>query len=93
MRVDVPVLPQSLIESAKPLEKKDITDNKERGGKQQEESLSFTPLPAGISGTYSISSLRAAVDYNAKYLTVAENNVEAAKHYGAIPQVLIDHFK
>jgi hypothetical protein len=90
MRVEMPVVPQSMIESSKPLEKKEFTGNRD-GVKPEDESLSFAPLPGGIGGTYSISSLKAAVEYNAKYLTVAENNVEAARNSGMIPQALLDH--
>ncbi len=88
MRVDIPLLSQSLIEASKIPEKKDVTKYTSR--EPAEESPSFVPSPLGLSGTYSLSSLRAAVEYHAKFLTVAENNLEAANHTGRIPQLILD---
>jgi len=34
--------------------------------------------------------LKAAVDYNAKFLTVANSNLEAANHTATIPKAVID---
>ena len=90
MRVEMPVLPQSLVESPKSLEKKELTSNAPKEEKPAEESQSFFPSPLGFSGTYSMSSLRAAVDHYAKFLTVAENNLQAAQHPPTIPQVILD---
>jgi hypothetical protein len=90
MRVDMPVVPQSLIESPKSLENKELTGNSARAEKPEEESLSYFPSPLGFSGTYSVSSLRAAVDYYAKFLTVAESNLQAAQHPPTIPQLILD---
>jgi hypothetical protein len=90
MRVEMPVVPQSLVESPKSLEKKDLTSNAPKDSQPVEESQSFLPSPLGFSRTYSKASLRAAVDYYAKFLTVAESNLQAAQHPSTIPQVILD---
>jgi hypothetical protein len=90
MRVESPLVSQSLIESSKTIEKKEVNVNSLRDREPSEDSPSFVPSPFGSSGTYSVSSLRAAVDYHAKFLTVAQNNLEAAKHPGTIPKMILD---
>ncbi len=55
-----------------------------------EDAPVFLPSPFGSSGTYSVSSLRAAVDYHAKFLTVAENNAQAVRHPGSVPESIIE---
>jgi hypothetical protein len=87
MRVEIPFTPQSSIEAPKIPDKKEVT--KSVSTDQDEEKQSFVPSPPGSSGTYSVSSLRAAVDYYAKFLTVAQNNIEAAKHPPQIPQSIL----
>jgi hypothetical protein len=93
MRIEMPLVPQPLIESPKSIEKKELTADNLNGSNEPEGSQPFFPSPLGFSGTYSLSSLRAAVDYHAKYLTVAESNVQAAKHAPMIPQAILDYFK
>jgi len=93
MRIDSPLFPQSLIESSKPIEKKEVTSKDSRENLQSEESLPLAFSPFGSVGTYSVSSLKAAVDYHVKFLSVAENNMKAIHHPPTVPQVLIDHFK
>ena len=93
MRVEMPLVPQSLVESPKSLEKKELTADNPSNPKQDnpaEESLSYFSSPLGLGGTYSVSSLKAAVDYHAKYLTVAESNVQAAQHAATIPREILD---
>ena len=89
MRVDIPSLSQSLVETPKLAENMDVT--RSDPGEPEEEPSSFVPAPLASSRTYSLNSLRAAVDYHAKFLTVAESNLKAIQHAGAIPQVLLDH--
>jgi len=89
MRVETTSVPQSLVESPKALEKKELTNSESRE-KSLEEPQSFIPSPFGSSRTYSLSSLKKAVDYHAKFLTVAENNLAAAGHPPAIPQGILD---
>jgi hypothetical protein len=88
MRVEIPFSPQPSIEAPKLTEKKEIT--KSVSMDPEGDNQSFVPTPPSSSGTYSVTSLRAAVDYYAKFLTVAENNVEAAKHPPRIPQMILD---
>jgi hypothetical protein len=91
MRVESPLVPQSLIESPKAVDIKEVANNFSPGELDgPEDSSSYFPSPFGSSGTYSISSLRAAVDYHAKFLTVAENNMQAVNHPAAIPQLILD---
>ena len=90
MRVSSPLATQSLIELSESSEKKGHTTDISKKGKPVEESQSYFPPLLGSSGTYSVSSLRAAVDYHAKFLTVAESNLQASQHSAAIPQAVLD---
>ena len=92
MRVDSPLASQSLIDSPKVIENNEVTAQRSGDRESQEDASAFVPSPFGSSGTYSLSSLRAAVDYNAKFLTVAENNMEAVNHAATIPRAIIDRF-
>ncbi len=92
MRVETPLVPQSLIESPKSIEKKELPPNNLKHSEPLEESLSFFPSALGFSRIYSVSSLKAAVAYHAKYLTVAECNLKAAQHPPGIPQAILDLF-
>jgi hypothetical protein len=88
MRVEIPSSPQPSIEASKVIEKKEVT--KSVSMDQDEEKQSFVPTPPGSGRTYSVSSLKAAVDYYAKFLTVAENNIAATNHPPRIPQAILD---
>jgi hypothetical protein len=90
MRIESPLVSQSLIESPQVVEKKEINANNLHDPEPSDDSPSFMPSPFGSSGTYSVSSLRAAVDYHAKFLTVARNNLEAANHPAVIPKTILD---
>ena len=46
----------------------------------------------GLGGTYSIASLKAAAEHQAKFATVAENNILAAQSVPRIPQNLLQMF-
>jgi hypothetical protein len=89
MRIEGTSVQQSLVESAKALEKKEVTNDK-TSEKSVDESQSFIPSPLGTGRTYSVSSLRSAVEYHAKFLTVAENNLAAVNHPPVIPQGILD---
>jgi len=89
MRIEGTPVPQTLVESAKALEKKELI-NKNPNEVPKEDSPSFIPSPFGFSRTYSLASLRSAVDYHAKFLTVAENNMAAAHHPATIPKGILD---
>ncbi|MDM7998169.1 MAG: hypothetical protein QUT30_21070 [Acidobacteriota bacterium] len=89
MRIESTSVPQTLVESAKALEKKELTNSKPNEN-PLEESQSFFPSPFGFSRTYSPASLKSAVDYHAKFLTVAENNMAAVNHPSAIPQGILN---
>ena len=89
MRIDSAHVSQSLVESAKSLEKKEFKSD-ESASDPLDESPSFIPSPFGSGRTYSLSSLKSAVDYHAKFLTVAENNLAAVNHPGTIPQGILD---
>jgi hypothetical protein len=93
MRVELPFVPQPSVESAKTIEIKEVTEEITNGKNEAEESQSSLPVSFGYGKTYSVSSLRAAVDYHAKLLTVAESNLQAAQHPPKIPRVILDHFK
>jgi len=93
MRIEGQVFPQSLVESSKPLEKKEITENISREDPASGESQTLILSPFGTGGTYSVNSLKAAVDYHVKFLAVAENNMLAVNHPPTIPDEILDHFK
>jgi hypothetical protein len=92
MRVEMPVVSQSLIESSKSIEKKELTAITSDGANEPEESQEFIPSPLGLGRTYSVSSLKSAVDYHAKFLTVSENNLQAAQQVSMIPQSILNYF-
>ena len=89
MRIESQVVPQTLVESPKIIDKKELNANGS-GKLEVEESRPSIPSPFGFNGVYSPSSLRAAVDYHAKFLTVAQNNLAAVNHSATIPQAIID---
>jgi hypothetical protein len=94
MRIENAVVSQSMIDLAKSIEKKELTNIGENGVAENENSETFIPLPFSSGGTYSVASLRSAVDYYAKFLTVADSNVQAAQtaqQTVKIPQTLLDH--
>ena len=93
MRVEMPAVQQPLVESPKNIEKKEHKSIGIEEEKPEEESQSFVPSPLRSGGTYSVSSLKAVVNYYAKFLTVAENNLQAAHHPPKIPPILLDRFK
>jgi hypothetical protein len=92
MRIESPQISQSLIESSKPIEKKELTGESQKLSETPEDDMSFVPSAFGFSGTYSVTSLKAAVDYNAKYMTVAESNAQAAKSMTMIPKAILNYF-
>jgi hypothetical protein len=92
MRIEIPVASQPLIESPKSIEKKELTASNSSSANESEELPDFLSSPPGLAGTYSVSSLKAAVDYHAKFLTVAENNVQASHHAAMIPQEILNYF-
>jgi hypothetical protein len=92
MRIESPVVSQSLIESSNPIEKKELTSVSNKPEETAEESASFVPAAVGFSGTYSIASLKAAVDYHAKYMSVAESNTLAAKSMTVMPKAILNYF-
>ena len=89
MRIETTLVPQSHVESAKALEKKGLV-NGESNANNIDDPQSFVPSPFGLSRTYSLSSLKNAADYHAKFLTVAENNLTAVNHPAKIPKGLLD---
>ena len=92
MRIEGQVFPQSLVESPKPLENKEISIKNSEKEPDSEESQPLTLSLFGTGGTYSVSSLKAAVDYHVKFLAVAENNMMAVNHPPTIPREILDRF-
>jgi hypothetical protein len=92
MRIEMPVASQPPIESPKSIEKKELTVSHSSSANEPEELQAFFSSPPGLAGTYSVSSLKAAVNYRAKFLTVAENNVQASQHASMIPHKILDYF-
>jgi hypothetical protein len=92
MRIEGQVFPQSLLESFKSLGKKEIDPDKSEQDSANDDSQPLTLSLFGSSGTYSVNSLKAAVDYHVKFLAVAENNMMAVNHPPTIPREVLDHF-
>ena len=92
MRIEGQVIPQSLIESSKPLDKKEISSVNSKDDPASDDSQPLTLSPFGTGGTYSVNSLKAAVDYHVKFLAVAENNMVAVNHPPTIPSEILSHF-
>ncbi len=90
MRLDTSLLPNSLLQSPKILQNKQLKPHSPGVREFAQEAPAFYPSPFGSSGTYSVSSLRAAVDYHAKFLTVAESNLEAVHHPERMPSAIIE---
>jgi hypothetical protein len=90
MRVEFTSVPQSQIESAKTIDKKEIKSGDSGSNASADEAGSFVPFSLGSGRTYSLSSLKAAVDYHAKFLTVAESNMAAINHAATIPKGILD---
>jgi hypothetical protein len=89
MRIENPSVAQSQIESPKSIEKKELTEST-LNNTAVDDSEPLVPSPFGSSRTYSLSTLKSAVDYHAKFLTVAESNLKAVNHPSAIPQGILD---
>ena len=89
MRVESAYVQQPPVESTKFIDKKEVNAINTAGETAEEQAL-FFPLPFGSGGTYSLASLRAAVDCHAKFLTVAESNLEAVNHPARVPKSIID---
>jgi hypothetical protein len=92
MRIDMPAVSQSQIESSKSIEKKELTASNFNGASEPEELQALFPSSPGLARTYSVSSLKAAVNYHAKFLTVAESNMQAAQQVSTIPQAILNYF-
>ncbi len=88
MRVEFTSVPQPQIESAKNIDYKEIKRSIPDNEDTVDEAQSFVPFSLGSGRTYSLSSLKAAVDYHAKFLTVAESNMAAVNHAATIPESL-----
>jgi hypothetical protein len=93
MRIETAPLSQSLVESSKPVDKKEVTSGSVSQDASLDDSQSFIPSPLGSSGTYSVRSLKSAVDHYAKFLTVAESNMRAIQLPATFPQVILDRLK
>jgi hypothetical protein len=89
MRIESSLVSQSLVDANQVVESTAVTKNASSEPVEADASQ-FVPSPFGSSGVYSPSSLRAAVDYHAKFLTVAQNNLTAANHAATIPKSIID---
>jgi hypothetical protein len=92
MKIEMPVVSQSPIESPKAIEKKELAESDSNSASELEELQAGFPSPLGPAKTYSVSSLKAAVQYHAKFLTVAESNIQAAQHASTIPKSILDYF-
>ena len=90
MRVEFSSVAQSQVELAKTIDKKEIKGGDSTGNTALDESSPFIAFSLGSGRTYSLSSLKAAVDHHAKFLTVAESNMAAVHHAAMIPRAILD---
>jgi hypothetical protein len=93
MNVDLPQISQTQVEPGKtkettlvprPLPQSPLPVLAQGNGDESSSALSVF----GPGGTYSIASLKAAAEHQAKYFAVAESNILAAKSASRIPEVL-----
>jgi hypothetical protein len=90
VRVESPLIQQSLIDTPKQIENNVLKSDSSVDTEPVEEASPYAAPLLNPSGIYSPASLRAAVDYHAKFLTVAGNNLEAANHAATIPRAIIE---
>lgn len=94
MRVDLPQISPSRIESGKTRSKSSVqrppTQNLYHSVVQNNvDEISPFFSAFGPGGTYSIASLRAAAEHQDRYFAVAENNILAAQSASRIPKTLL----
>jgi hypothetical protein len=101
MRVEIPTTPTPWAEAnknermseSKALEKTSSNGAEPKEAENIEDAQLLQPPVKGSASVYSPASLKSAVDYHAKFLTVAESNIKAAYHISGIPQSILDSFK
>ena len=93
MRIEFPQINTKPVESGKSGEQKIFihrnASSPVRNGDTDEKS---SAVMLGLGGTYSIASLKAAAEHQAKFATVAENNILAANSVPRIPEGLLQMF-
>jgi len=93
MRIDFPQLTTTPVEPGKSGDQKILPlrypSTSVKTGDTDEK---ISPVMIGLGGTYSIASLKAAAEHQAKYATVAENNILAAQSVSRIPEGLLQMF-
>ena len=90
MRVELTSISQPQIEAPKTIEKKDIIGGDAGNNTATDESQSFVSFSLGSGRTYSLASLKVAVERHAKFLTVVESNLAAVNHAVSIPKGILD---
>jgi len=99
MRVDLSQVSQTRIKSGRveettsaqvPLPQNPGPQPADAQGDVDEKAMSIPVF--GLGGTYSVASLKAAAEHQAKYFAVAENNIEAAQSTPRIPEALRRQF-
>ncbi len=93
MRIESQPLPQSVVQSSKSLDQKGLKENNSGKSPGPEQFQPLTISPFGPGGTYSVNSLKAAVEYHVKFLAVAENNMIAINHPPTVPGEIMDRFR
>jgi hypothetical protein len=93
MRIEFPQLNTNPVESGKSSDQKVPFYRPISGsGKNSDIDEKSSALMLGLGGTYSIASLKAAAEHQAKFATVAENNVLASQSVSRIPETLLQMF-
>ena len=93
MRIEFPQINTKPVESGKSSEQKILIHrNTSTSAKNSDTDEKTSAVMPGLGGTYSIASLKAAAEHQAKFATVAENNILAAQSASRIPEGLLQMF-
>ncbi|MCL2878355.1 MAG: hypothetical protein FWF13_06205 [Acidobacteria bacterium] len=93
MRIEFPQINTKPVEAGKSSDQKIPVYRSVSGSiKNTDADEKSSAVMLGLGGTYSIASLKAAAEHQAKFATVAENNILAAKSVSKIPEGLLQMF-
>ena len=93
MRIEFPQINTQPVESGKSGDQRILVHrNASASAKNSDTDDKTSAVMLGLGGTYSIASLKAAAEHQAKFATVAENNILAANSVSRIPEGLLQMF-
>jgi hypothetical protein len=93
MRVEFPLIQTTPVETGKSGDQKvPVHRSTSASVKNSDTDEKSSNVLLGLGGTYSIASLKVAAEHQAKFSTVAENNVLATQSVSRIPDSLLKRF-